>query len=127
MAVSPSWSLLAALVVLVGLAVLVSARGATGAARAAALAAARAVVQLAAVSLVIVVVLRSLLWSLLFALVMLGVGVVTSAQRIEAVRAWPWVAVSMAAGVLPVLGIIFGLQAVPLTTSLNRPRSPGGC
>jgi putative ABC transport system permease protein len=80
-------------------------------------AALRALLQLGAVSLVIVVVLRSFLWSLVFAVGMLAVGVATSAQRIGARSAWPWVALCMAAGVVPVLGIVFGLQAVPWTTS----------
>ncbi|MGN6415450.1 ABC transporter permease [Flexivirga sp.] len=74
-----------ALLLLVVLAVVVSAVGRLGTSRVAALAVGRAVVQLTVVSLVIVVVLRSLLWSLLF-VVMLGVGIVTPAQRVQALR-----------------------------------------
>lgn len=77
-------------------------------------AAVRAVVQLALVSLVIAAVLANLVWSAVFALVMLAVAVLTSARRIGAPRAWPWVAVAVASGCLPVLAVIFASGAVPL-------------
>jgi len=62
---------------------------------------------------VITAVLSSLGWSLLFVVGMFAVAVVTSARRVGAPRAWPWVAISMAAGVLPVLAIVFASGAVP--------------
>ncbi len=109
----PGLSLAVALVVLVALAVGVSAVGRLHAARSLAVAAVRAVVQLAAVALVITAVLSHLFWSLAFALFMLGVAVFTSARRVEAPAAWPWVAVAMTSGVLPVLTVIFVSGTVP--------------
>jgi putative ABC transport system permease protein len=67
------------------------------------------------VALVLTAVLRSLLLSALFATVMLSVAVLTSSRRIGAPRAWPWVATAIAAGVAPVVLVIFGTGAVPLT------------
>ncbi len=77
-------------------------------------AAVRAVIQLAAVSLIITAVLGDLAWSAVFAMVMFGVAVFTSSARIGSRRAWPWVAVSLASGVVPVLTVIFLSGAVPL-------------
>lgn len=109
----PGPALLVALVVLVLLAVAASAVGRLGVGRAVATAALRAVLQLAVVALVITAVLSHLVWSLVFALVMLAIAVVTSARRIGAPRAWPWVAVALAAGVVPVLAVVFGTRTVP--------------
>ena len=50
-----------------------------------------AVLQLALVSLVITAVLSHLVWSGVFALFMFSIAVHTSAGRIDARRAWPWV------------------------------------
>lgn len=77
-------------------------------------AAGRAVLQLALVSLIITAVLGRLVWSAVFVVAMLGVAVLTSSRRIGAPRAWPWVAVAVASGCLPVLFVIFVSGAVPL-------------
>lgn len=77
-------------------------------------AAVRAVLQLAAVSVVIAAVLGDLAWSALFAVFMFAVAVFTSSTRIGARRCWPWVAVALAAGTVPVLTVIFLSGAVPL-------------
>jgi len=77
-------------------------------------AATRAVLQLAAVSVVLAAVLGDLVWSALFAFFMFAVAVFTSSTRIGARRSWPWVAVALAAGVVPVLTVIFVSRAVPL-------------
>jgi putative ABC transport system permease protein len=110
----PGLSLALALVGLILLALAASVVGRLGVGRSLATAAGRAVVQLALVSLVIAAVLSHLAWSAAFAALMFGVAVVTSSGRIGARRAWPWVAVSVAAGVLPVLTVIFVSGAVPL-------------
>jgi len=73
----------------------------------------RAAVQLVAVSLVLAAVLSRLGWSLVFAVFMLGVATATSARRVEAPRAWPWTALAISAGCLPVLVVIFASGAVP--------------
>ena len=107
--------LVVALAVLTALAVVVAAAARLGTARADTVAVARAVAQLALVSLVLVAVLGRVGWSLVFAVVMLGVAVGTSARRIGAGRAWPWVLVAVAAGAVPVLVVIFASGAVPWT------------
>ncbi len=79
-----------------------------------AVAAGRAVLQLAVVSLIIAAVLSHLVFSALFALVMFGVAVFTTTRRIGAPKAWPWAAMAMACGLVPVLAVIFVSGAVPL-------------
>ena len=111
----PGPALAVALIVLLAMAVTGSYIGRLRLERRFATAAARAVVQLAVVSLVIAAVLVHVGWSLLFALVMMSVAVATSAGRIGARSCWPWVAVSIASGVLPVLVVIFVSGAVPFT------------
>lgn len=78
-------------------------------------AAVRATVQLTLVALVITAVLGSVAWSMLFGAVMITVATVTSARRIDAPRAWPWVGIAVVAGVLPTLAVIFASGAVPFT------------
>ena len=108
-------ALLVALVLLLVLAVGASMVGRLGTQRQIALAAMRAVVQLSGVALVITLVLRSIWWSLLFAGLMFCIATATTAARIGARRAWPWAAAAVAAGVIPVLVVIFGVRAVPFT------------
>lgn len=107
--------MLVALVILVVLAVSASMLGNLGTHRTIAVAAGRAVFQLAIVASVIALVLRSIWWSLLFAVLMFSVATATTAARIGARRAWPWAGAAVAAGVVPVLVVIFGVRAVPLT------------
>lgn len=109
----PGLPLAFALVALLLLAVLASWRGGLRLERDLAVAACRSVVQLAAVSLLIAAVLGSLVWSAAFAALMFGVAVFTSSRRVDAAASWPWVAVAMAAGVLPVLALILASGAVP--------------
>lgn len=113
MPAQPGAPLLVALVVLVLLALAVSVVGGLRTSRSIGTAALRAVVQLGLVSLVITAVLSHLVWSAVFALVMFGVATLTSARRIGAPRCWPWVALALAAGVLPVLAVVFVSGAVP--------------
>ena len=110
----PGLSLAVGLVALLGLALAASVVGRLRRERQISTAALRAVAQLALVSLVITAVLSHIAWSAVFALVMYAVAVYTSAGRIDARRAWPWVAVAIAAGVVPVLAVIFASGAVPL-------------
>lgn len=109
------WGLAAALLALVGLAVAANGIGALGSGRAAATAALRAVLQLGAVSLVIVAVVGSLWLATGFVVVMFTIAVLTSARRITSARAGLLAAVPIAAGTLPVLGVVLGAGAVPPT------------
>jgi len=109
----PGPALLVALVVLVLMAVTASRLGGLDVGRAVSGAALRAVLQLGVVALVITAVLSHLVWSLVFAFVMLGIAVATSARRIGAPQAWPWVAVAIGCGVFPVLAVVFLTGTVP--------------
>jgi len=108
-------NLVVALAVLSALAIVASALSRLGTARADAVAIARAVGQLALVSLVLAAVLGRVVYSLAFALVMLGVAVGTSARRTGVGRDWPWVLVAVASGAVPVLAVVFASGAVPWT------------
>ncbi|HEY5783506.1 MAG TPA: ABC transporter permease [Microlunatus sp.] len=111
----PGPALAVALVVLLTLAITVSWLGGLRRERQLATAAVRATLQLAAVALVITAVLGHVTWSILFGAFMLGVATFTSARRIEAPGAWPWVGIAITAGVLPTLAVIFASGAVPFT------------
>jgi UDP-glucose/iron transport system permease protein len=110
-----SWQLGAALVVLLAMAVVASRAWRVGVERDVVVAAARAVGQLAAVALVIGAVLDRRWASLLFAVVMFGVAVLTASGRVQARRSWPWIAIAIGGGVVPVLAVIFAFQAAAFT------------
>lgn len=112
---NPGWPLAVALLALVLLAVIVSLTARLGLTRAAVWACLRAVLQLAAVSLIITVALQNLLLAAGFGLVMFAVAVFTSAGRCGVRDRWWWVATAMAAGVIPVLVIVFLSGTVPLS------------
>lgn len=78
-----------------------------------AVAALRAAAQLAAVSAVIVLVLRSLVWTTAFLVGMFAVAAVTSAQRTGAVGGWRATATPLAAGALPVVAAVAASGVVP--------------
>lgn len=73
----------------------------------------RAALQLALVSVIIVFAIAHVWSALLFVLVMFAVGVFTTTGRVQNRNAWPWAALAMAAGALPVLLIIFGTGTAP--------------
>ncbi|OKK08129.1 ABC transporter permease [Streptomyces sp. CB03234] len=74
----------------------------------------RAAVQLAAVSLVIGWVVRSVPLLLAFLLLMYAVAVRTAGRRITSNGTWWWAAVPIAAGVVPVVGALLLTGLVPL-------------
>lgn len=114
MTVNVGWGLALALVLLVVLAVVAARIGGLGQARAQLVAAVRAVVQLAAVSSVVTLAVRELWGAALFAAFMFAVAVWTTTGRVGVRRDWPWAALTMLAGLLPVLGIVFATGAAPL-------------
>lgn len=73
----------------------------------------RAVVQLSLVALVITAVVGSIWLSLLAVGAMFATAVFTTSRRVEATRAWPWAALSMACGVVPVVALLFVTGSVP--------------
>ncbi|GAA1855370.1 ABC transporter permease [Pseudonocardia ailaonensis] len=109
------WQLGVALAALVLLAVVVGVLGKLGTGRAAVLAAVRAVVQLGLVATVILAVVRSWWATVAFVLVMFGVASWTSARRMTPGRSGLLAGVAIAAGTVPVLAIVLGSGAVPLT------------
>lgn len=111
--VSPTWQLALALALLVILALTMSRVGRLGIGKDTLVAAVRAVVQLALVSVIIVAALQSVVLAIGFVLLMFAIGVYTSAKRVDALACWPWVAVAMAAGVLPVLIVVYATGAAP--------------
>lgn len=110
---SVGWQLGLALVVLIGMAIGVARVGRLPTWRPSTTAALRAIVQLAAVAAVIRVALEHVWSALLFAAVMLSVATLTSAGRVGARRAWPWVALAIGAGVVPVEAVVFGTGSTP--------------
>jgi len=113
--IEPTWRLALALGLLLALAVAASVVGRLGQGRAMVVAGARAVAQLALVSTIVVAAMIHLTLAIAFCVAMFAVGVYTTAKRTEVGRAWPWSAVAMACGVVPVLAIVFGTGAAPLT------------
>lgn len=109
------WRFAVALAVLLAVTVVVSWRTRLGLGRSAVIAALRATLQLAAVALIITAALTHLLGAIAFAAVMFIVAVRTTAQRCGVTACWPWVALAMASGVVPVLAIIFASGASPMT------------
>lgn len=113
-AVSPDWRLAVVLVLLVALAVAAAVVGGLGTGRENVTASVRAVVQLALVSLVITAALESVWLSVAFVLLMFVVATFTSAGRIKVPRRQlPWVALAVASGAVPVLGLVFASGVVP--------------
>ncbi len=110
-----TWQLALALALLAVLALGASRLGRAGLERDAAWALGRAVAQLAIVAVVITAVLDHVWSSVLFAVVMFVVAVVTAGGRIDARRSMVWVAVAIGGGVAPVLAIVFGTGAVDIT------------
>ncbi|MFV0309766.1 MAG: ABC transporter permease [Desertimonas sp.] len=112
---SLGWPLLIALALLVTMAVAASRLGRVGIERDVVAAALRAGAQLAGVALIIGAVLGHRWASLVFAVAMFVVAVVTAGGRIDGRRHWPWIAVSIAAGVIPVLTVVFGTSSASFT------------
>lgn len=108
-------SLVVAVVLLLALAVGGSRLGCLGVGTALVTAAVRACVQLAAVSLVIAAVLDRTWSAVVFAGVMFAVTTFTAAGRVGTRHDRKWIALALAAGVMPVLAVIFGVRATTFT------------
>lgn len=121
MIVSLGWPLLVALVLLVVIAAGSSWLAGIGLATESVVAAVRAALQLGVVSLVIVFCMRHLWAAVAFCLLMFAVAVLTTARRTGVGRAWPWSALAMACGVLPVLLVVFGSGASPFSAAALIP------
>lgn len=109
------WPLGIAVAALLTLAVSAAAVQRLGTARSSLIAATRAVVQLAVVSATIAALVRSWWGTAVFVLLMFGVASWTSARRITRDRSGLAAAGAVGAGTVPVLIIVLGTGAVPLT------------
>lgn len=107
--VAIGWSLAGVLILLTATAAVAVGLGRLGAWWPVATAALRAVGQLAAVSLVIVLVLNNGWLTAGFVLLMFGIATLTSARRGGGV----WTGASIAAGVAPILGLLLATGLVP--------------
>jgi putative ABC transport system permease protein len=111
--IDPGWPVAVALVLLLVLAVGAHRVSGYGLERPVLLAAGRAVAQLAIAALLIAAVVRSLALSVLLLLVMFGIGVLTTTRRVGAGPAWPYAALAMVAGLLPVLAVVLATRTIP--------------
>ncbi|HYQ62896.1 ABC transporter permease [Actinophytocola sp.] len=107
------WQLAAVLGLLVAAAAAVVGVGRIGTWRPVVTAAVRAVAQLAAVSFVIVLVLRNGWLTAAFVLFMFAVAAWTSARRITRARHGRWAAVSIAGGAAPIFALLLATGVVP--------------
>lgn len=115
MSVEPSWQLAVALVLLTLVATAASVIAKLHLTRSIWVAAIRAAVQLTAVSLIITAAVQVLWGSIAFVLFMFVVATWTTGSRCEIpIRSRGWVALAMAAGIVPVLAVIFLSGTVPL-------------
>ena len=109
------WGLGVALLLLTIVAVAVAGFAELGVARQIGTASVRAVLQLAAVSVVVVAVVRSLWLSALFVGVMLAVAALTSARRMTRDRSGLYAVLPVALGAVPVVLVVVATGAVPVT------------
>ncbi len=113
MDIDPGWPVAVALAALLMLALGAHLAGGYGLTRTAFLAAVRALVQLSVVALLIGAVIDDLVLSAAFAVLMFAMAVLTTSRRTAARSAWPWAALAMACGVVPVLAIVLVSGAIP--------------
>lgn len=109
------WPLGLAVAGLVAVAWVAGTLGRTGTGGAALLASLRAIVQLAAVSTIILAVVRSWWTTALFVLLMFLVATWTSARRMTRDRSGLLAAAAISAGAVPVVALTIAVGAVPLT------------
>ena len=113
MSINPGWPVGIALVLLLALALLAHRASGYGLERPVLVAAVRACLQLGVVALLITAVVGSLALSALLVVVMFAMGVLTTTRRVEASPAWPYAALAMACGVLPVVVVVLATGTIP--------------
>ncbi len=121
MSITPGWPVALAVVLLLAMVLAAYVVGGLPRPALTLTAAGRAVVQLGVAALLITAVVSHLGLSVALLAAMFAVAVATSGRRVGAGSSWPWVALSMASGLLPVAGLILLSGAVPLTGSALIP------
>jgi len=111
--IDPGWQVALALTLLLAMALLAHRVAGYGLVVPSLVAGLRALAQLAVVALLIKAAVSNLALSWLLVAVMFAMGVLTTGRRVEALRAWPWAALAMGAGVAPVLVVVFATGAIP--------------
>ncbi|WP_068401973.1 ABC transporter permease [Kribbia dieselivorans] len=114
MTVNPSWSVAIALAALLATVLIVQQVTRVPLQRSAFVAAIRAIIQLLIAATIITAVIDNLWLSLLLLVFMFGMAVYTTGKRVDALHAWPWTALAIAAGIIPVLVIIIASRTMPL-------------
>lgn len=113
MSIDPGWPVAVALAVLLLIALGAHQAAGYGLTLTSFVAAARAIVQLSVAALLIKAVIDDLALSIGLVVVMFAMAVLTTSRRTGATRAWPWAAVAIACGVLPVLATVLLSGAIP--------------
>ena len=113
MTVDPSWNLLVATITLMCIGVAVAMINRFSIHRSMVVAVARAALQLLLVSSVVVAAIGQVWTSLLFIAVMFTIAVWTTTGRVGTRSTWWWSALSLAAGVLPTLLVVFASRTAP--------------
>jgi len=111
--IDPGWPVAVALAVLLLLALGAHKVAGYGLTLQTFVAAGRAIVQLSIAALLIKAVIDDLVLSLVLVAGMFAMAVLTTSRRTGATRAWPWAALAIAAGVVPVLATVLLSGAVP--------------
>ena len=111
--IEPGWPVAVALVALLALALAAHRVAGYGLEQPVLVAAVRAIVQLGIAAVLITAVIESLPLSIALICGMFAMGVLTTARRVEAPRAWPSAALAMAAGVVPVLAVVLATGTIP--------------
>lgn len=112
--IDPSWQLLIAVVILVTGGIFAAYWGRIPVGKQLVIAAVRAALQLAVVASIVVFAISRLWASGLFVLIMFVIAVVTTTGRVETRNVWWWSSLAIAAGVVPVLAVIYLTGLAPL-------------
>lgn len=113
MSIDPGWPVAVALAVLLALALGAHQVAGYGLTLRTFVAAGRAIVQLTIAALLIKAVIDDLALSAGLVLVMFAMAVLTTSRRTGARRAWPWAALAIGGGVVPVLATVLLSGAIP--------------
>jgi putative ABC transport system permease protein len=111
--INPGWPVTIALVLLLATTLAAHRVSGYGLERSVLVAAVRAIAQLGIAAVLIAAVVDNLALSVGLVLVMFGMGVVTTTRRVGAPKAWPWAALAMACGVVPVVVIVLATGTIP--------------
>jgi putative ABC transport system permease protein len=111
--VNPGWPVAVALVALLALTVIAYRAARLPLATSAVVAGLRAAAQLTLAAAIITAVIGSLWLSLVALVGMFVMAVATTSRRIGSERSWPWAALAMACGIVPVIALLLASRTIP--------------